>query len=154
MKKQTQLDMARGIAEGKAQALAGEVGALIREKDDARQMLERLGEYLADYSNPGAYGGDAGTCSAFSIQNRHGFVTRLKSALEQQRARAQRIEERTRSKMQSWQRARADLEALDRLIALRARAADQDEVKREQRDADAAALRAFSAGAVKDRHFG
>ena len=144
MKKPNSLDVVRGVAESKAQTLAGEVGVLMQEKEDARQMLSRLTEYVADYS---ALPGQAsnGTYSALSMENQHRFVSKLNSALEQQRSHAARIAERANYKLSSWQRACADLEAVDRLIARRARDEERVTERQEQREADATALRMFSA---------
>jgi flagellar FliJ protein len=151
MKNSKSIDRVRDMAEGRAQSLAGEVGALLREKEDAHRMLQRLSEYASEYSSGGAADGRV---SVSAIENRHRFVTRLNSALEQQRSRARSIEERADHKMISWRRACADVEALNRLASRREQDMAREEEKRVQRDADAIALRQFNRGSRRETHGG
>ena len=154
MKRPTQLEVVRGIAETKAQSLACEVGELMRENENARQMLERLQEYVADYTVSFPRAAGTATQSALSMQNQHRFVSKLNSALEQQRSRARHTDERAAQKVGAWQRARADLEAVERLIARRELVAVQDASRLEQLDSDAAALRAPRVGGFEVQDLG
>ena len=141
MSKSKQLDVVRGLSEDKVNQLAGEVSGLAREKREAESMLERLTEYVDDYTlptdqSPGGYRNPA------AILNERRFVSKLTGALEQQRVHTDRVAERMSYKMNSWARAKADLEALDRLVERRSVQAQREQQRAEQRDNDAAASRA------------
>lgn len=146
MKRPDQLQIVRGIAESREQSLAREVGQALSEKADADAMLARLSEYVADYTGNTSID----STRPFAIQNRHRFVARLSGALATQRGQVDRVAERAAAKMQSWNRARADVEALDRLMTRRTQDADRVSARREQRESDAAAQRIAGARAKPD----
>lgn len=140
MKKKQQLDIVRGLSEEKVNQLAGEVSGLAREKNEADVMLARLVEYVDDYTVPSDES-PLGYRNPAAIANERRFVSKLTGALEQQRVHADRVAERMSFKMNSWARAKADLEALDRLVERRTREQRVKERRREQRESDAAASR-------------
>ena len=136
----SQLQLVRGIALGREQELAAEVGELMRQRAGAEATLTRLGGYLEDYSNAAAQGADTARMLG-EIENERRFVRRLSQAMAQQRSHAERLAPRAGEKMELWQRARANLEALERVIERRESEQRRDLERRDQRDSDALTAR-------------
>ena len=136
----SQLELARAVAEQREQRLAGEVQALMRQRDGAHETLQRLDGYLSEYAGAERQAGAGGRRGA-GIMNDRGFVGRLHHAAGEQRRQYERLAERTAHKIRQWNRARADLAAIDRVIERRLGEARQASARREQRDLDAAACR-------------
>jgi len=135
----SQLALVRGLAQRREQALAREAGTLARQRASAEATLSRLDGYLDEYA-AGA-GESAAARSRGELENERRFVQRLNRAVEQQRAHARRLTERASQSKTRWQRARSELEALDRLLAERAREQARAEQRREQREIDARGAR-------------
>lgn len=136
----SQLQLVRGLAERREQQLASEVGELMRERAGADATSSRLRDYLEEYAATPA-GGMPPARAPGDIENERRFVGRLSRAIEQQRGRAERLARHAGEKMELWQRARANLEALDRVLAQRERGQQRDVERREQRDSDALSVR-------------
>jgi flagellar export protein FliJ len=135
----SQLQLVRTLAERREQALALEVGELMRERASADATSRRLHDYLQEYT--GAARGGGGARTPGDVHNERRFVARLGRAIEQQRSRAERLARLAGEKMELWQRARANLEALDRLLAQREQGQQRAGQRREQRDSDALSAR-------------
>jgi flagellar export protein FliJ len=136
----SQLQLVRGLAERREQLLAGEVGELMRQRAGADATSSRLRGYLDEYAAAPASGARHARTPG-EIDNERRFVGRLADAIEQQRVRAERLARRAGEKVELWQRARANLEALDRVLAQRERGRQRDLQRREQRDSDALTAR-------------
>lgn len=136
----SQLELARAVAEQREQRVAAEVQALMRQRDGARETLERLDGYLAEYAGAERRA-DAGGRRGAGIMNDRGFVGRLHHAAGEQRRQLDRLAERIAQKTRQWNRARADLAAIGRVIERRHGEARDATARREQRELDAAACR-------------
>ena len=141
---QSQLQLVRGIAQGREQKLANEVGELMRLRAEATATVQRLQGYLHDYQSAEI---GSGARPLAEIENERRFVTRLNFALQQQCTHTRRLEESASAKMQLWQREHANLAALDRLVTRRAHAASRQQDRLEQKQADALSLRGSNKGA-------
>jgi len=71
------------------------------------------------------------------MENERRFVNRLQQAVEQQRLHVQMFEEKTRAKVAAWNQERMQLEALDKVVEKRRKAARQIHARREQSQDDA-----------------
>ncbi len=151
MAKSTQLELIRNLAQSREQELAEEVGELQRLKTNAEQDLNRLNSYLSEYTQGMAPNGSNPTRRVTQVENERRFVKRLCRAVELQSVRAMQFSERVNQKMQFWQRERAHLEALERAVEQRRRAAERTQSRREQKEADAHAARSV---ALKNRPVG
>lgn len=136
----SQLHLVRELAARREQELAGEVGELMRQRAGVDATASRLCGYLEEYAAAASVS-DRDARTPGDIHNERRFVSRLGQAIEQQRARAERLARLTGEKMERWQRSRANLEALDRLLAERARGHERERERREQRESDAMASR-------------
>lgn len=136
----TQLLRARAVVEAREQGLAAELRELANQHQGAEQTLTRLNEYLDEYAGADRQRGGE-LRSPLQMVNGRRFARRLGGAIDQQQVQAQRIGELAERKLAQWQRARADLAAIDRLIDTRRRSALQDAARREQRETDARASR-------------
>lgn len=134
----TQLELVRGLAQRREQELAGELGELMRQRAGADATSSRLRSYLHDYT---AAPDGASARTPGVIDNEHRFVARLNRAIELQHGRAERLARHAGEKMALWQRARADLEALDRVLARRDHGRQLEQSRHEQRDSDALSAR-------------
>ena len=137
MATQTKLEFIRDLVQTREYQLAAEVGELRRLKASAEVVLNRLDTYLAEYTvGVSGNGTDPGR-SVTQVENERRFVKRLSRAVEEQRARTRQCGERVNLKMQSWQRERAQVEALKRVVEQRGKAAEHKQMRKEQSEADA-----------------
>ena len=139
----TQLQLVRGIAQGREQNLAAEVGDLMRQRASAMETVQRLQGYLHEYRTGES---QQSARSMMEIENERRFVQRLNLALQQQSTHAQQLDASASAKMQLWQREHANLQALDRLLTQRAQAGSRLQDRNEQKESDARSARAFNEG--------
>ncbi len=136
MKKTTQLEMIRDLAQSREHQLATEVGELQRLKSSADLDLNRLDSYLCEYTLGDPRSSSNTTRRVAQVANERRFIKRLNSAVEQQRARSQQFSERVNLKIQSWQRERAQVDALQRTVDQRRNAEVKVSERHEQVEAD------------------
>ena len=137
MAKQTQLEFIRDLAQSREHQLAAEVGELRRQKTSAEVALNRLDTYLAEYTAEVPRDSTDPGRSVTQVVNERRFVKRLSRAVEQQRARTRQCGERVNLKLKTWQRERAQVEALERVVEQRRMAAEHKQMRHEQSEADA-----------------
>jgi flagellar FliJ protein len=136
MKKPTQLELIRDLSQSREHNLATEVGELQRLKSSADLDLNRLDSYLCEYTLGDSHSSSNAPRRVTQVANERRFIKRLNSAVEQQRARAQQFSERVNLKIQSWQRERAQLDALQRTMDQRRDAEEKVSARHEQVEAD------------------
>jgi flagellar export protein FliJ len=136
----SQLELARTVVQAREQRLAVEVEELIRQRTGAERTLTRLGAYLDEYAAADR-GRATRTQSPRNLVNGRHFVQRLGVAISQQKISAERLAERASIKVSQWQRVRAELAAIERVIDTRRRSARRLEERRAQRETDAHAAR-------------
>ncbi len=137
MTNQTQLELIRNLAQSREQELAAEVGEMRRLQLDAQSALNRLHGYLSDYTVSGTNDFTGFGRKITQMENERRFVNRLQQAVEQQRLHVQMFEEKTRAKVAAWNQERMQLEALDKVVEKRRKAARQIHARREQSQDDA-----------------
>ena len=143
---QSQLLRVRSLARGREQQLAGEVGDLLRQQASAAATVEQLRGYLHDYQREQT---ERGARLLATIENERRFVKRLNTALDQQCAYVQRLEDSTSANRRLWEREHANLQALDRLLSKRQQAQLHQQHRRAQKETDAQSLRAIYNGASR-----
>ncbi len=140
MAKPTQLEFIRDLAQSREQELAVEVGELRRQKNSAEVALNRLDTYLAEYTLDATQNRFRSRLipgrTVTHVENERHFVKRLSRAVDRQRVHARQCSERVDLKVQSWQRERAQVEALERVVEKRRRLAGRKQRRREQTESD------------------
>jgi|GEM_PF-6180267 len=137
MGKHTQLELIRDLAQSREHELATEVGELQRLKSSAEVALNRLDTYLSEYTASATSDGLGTGRQVTQVENERRFVKRLSLAVEQQRVRTRQFSDRVNSKLQTWQRERAQLMALERAVTQRRQLSGQLQARREQTESDA-----------------
>ena len=140
MAKTKQLDVVHGLSRSKVDELANEVSGLMKEKAQADDMLAQLVDYVDDYS-VSLFGSDTPRRRSGSLVNERLFVAKLSGAVVEQRLHSEQVAQRVSYRMNAWMRAKADLEALERLIERRSQQSKLSQQRDEQRASDAHALR-------------
>lgn len=131
--RQSQLLQVRELACAREQELAREVSELTRRQHSEASTLAQLDGYLEEYSSSARQGARR----VHEVNNERRFVDRLGKAVRAQRIQVERATESARQATHRWNLARAEVEALDRLIESRERQLQLDLQRREQREADA-----------------
>jgi len=98
--------------------------------------LNRLDSYLCEYTLGVPHSSSNPPRRVTQVANERRFIKRLNLAVEQQRVRAQQFSERVNLKIQSWQRERAQLDALQRTMDQRRDAGEKISARHEQVEAD------------------
>jgi flagellar export protein FliJ len=143
---QSQLLRVRSLALSREQQLAGEVAGLMRQQVSAAATVEQLRGYLHEYQREQT---ERGPRLLITIENERRFAKRLNTALDQQSTYVQRLEDSTSAKKRLWERERANVQALDRLLLKREHAQLRQQERREQKETDAQSLRAINNGAFR-----
>lgn len=132
-RRSTQLQQIRELASSREHELAREVSELSHRQQSEEATLVRLQGYLDEYA------GTAHTRArrVHEVDNERRFVERLGKAVRQQVIQVERLVALTRQATQRWHQARAEVQALERLIEARELEQKREMQRREQRDDDA-----------------
>jgi flagellar protein FliJ len=144
MTKSKRFEPIQEIAATSAQDLSRAMAEAARKVADLERQLQQLQSYRDDYVRNSAPGSVA--VDAVKLQNYRTFLDRLGEALRQQTKSLEIARAEYEKRRAVWSEKRVEAESLGRAVDRFRKEEQHDADRREQREGDDAALRAFMRG--------